>query len=216
MFTSSTTIVSESSEDGFTPTLIDFMVMAEGVLYPSGFPTNSWLNWPLPDSGERFAPPSRTSTLVNIGPAVSTPFLTMVLSEKNTTINAITSSATSPTAIRKTHFIMTSVHFHYQRHKPASQPGAHHTHTRSLADFRNQIKPKARNRRSAFKHFSLIPDPRSSLSQMKNVLRSLKSFPFILSEPPRIQPLRPKSRLVRASLDPTACAAGRGISRAAG
>src|SRR6266567_4503403 len=40
------------------------------------------------------------------------------------------------------------------------------------------------------------------------VLRSLKplAFPFIRSEPPRLQRARPKSRLVRASFDPTACA----------
>src|SRR6266849_9925380 len=54
---------------------------------------------------------------------------------------------------------------------------------------------------------ALDPNPRSSVSQMKNVLRSLKSlaFPFIRSEPPRIQRPRPKSRFVRAHLDPTAC-----------
>src|SRR6266481_4921710 len=42
---------------------------------------------------------------------------------------------------------------------------------------------------------------------MIHVLRSLKSLacPFIRSEPPRIQRPRPKSRLVRANLDPTAC-----------
>src|SRR5713101_8184852 len=42
---------------------------------------------------------------------------------------------------------------------------------------------------------------------MKNVLRSLKpsACPFIRSEPPRIQRPRPKSRFVRANLDPTAC-----------
>src|SRR6266849_168694 len=73
----------------------------------------------------------------------------MVFREKNTTTNAITSSATRPTAIRKIHFIMTLVHFHYQRHQPASQPGPHHTTGRSLADFGNQIKPKGRNRRTS-------------------------------------------------------------------
>jgi hypothetical protein len=43
---------------------------------------------------------------------------------------------------------------------------------------------------------------------MKNVLRSLKplAFPFIRSAFPRIQRARPKSRFVRASFDPTACA----------
>src|SRR6266571_173022 len=42
---------------------------------------------------------------------------------------------------------------------------------------------------------------------MIQVLRSLKSLacPFIRSEPPRIQRPRPKSRFVRANLDPTAC-----------
>src|SRR5713226_5419719 len=42
---------------------------------------------------------------------------------------------------------------------------------------------------------------------MKQVLRSLKpsACPFIRSEPPRIQRPRPKSRFVRANLDPTAC-----------
>src|SRR6266567_2105734 len=42
---------------------------------------------------------------------------------------------------------------------------------------------------------------------MKQVLRSPKplTFPFIRSESPRIQRPRPKSRLVRANLDPTAC-----------
>jgi len=42
---------------------------------------------------------------------------------------------------------------------------------------------------------------------MIHVLRSLKSLacPFIRSEPPRIQRPRPKSRFVRANLDPTAC-----------
>src|SRR5947209_17796115 len=40
---------------------------------------------------------------------------------------------------------------------------------------------------------------------MKNVLRSLKSFPFIRSAFPRIQRARPKSRFVRARFAPTAC-----------
>src|SRR5260370_25497171 len=42
---------------------------------------------------------------------------------------------------------------------------------------------------------------------MKNVLRSLEYLrcPFIRSAPPRIQRPRPKSRFVRANLDPTAC-----------
>src|SRR5207245_3703717 len=46
-----------------------------------------------------------------------------------------------------------------------------------------------------------------TVSQMKKVLRSFKSlaFPFIRSAPPRIQRPRPKSRFVRANLDPTAC-----------
>src|SRR6266849_5511538 len=68
------------------------------------------------------------------------------------------------------------------------------------------------------RRFSPNPDPRSSVKQMNKVLRSLKSLacPFIRSERPPLQRARPKSRFVRASLDPTACAAGRGISRAAG
>src|SRR5260370_34361669 len=65
----------------------------------------------------------------------------------------------------------------------------------------NIFLPLSENKR----RFSSNPNPRSSVSQMKNVLRSLKSFPFIGSEFPRIQSARPRSTSSRASFAPTAC-----------
>src|SRR5258708_6670923 len=53
---------------------------------------------------------------------------------------------------------------------------------------------------------ALDPNPRSSESYVKQVLRSFKhlAFPFILSAFPGIQRRRPKSNFVRANFDPTA------------
>src|SRR6266849_8923557 len=99
----------------------------------------------------------------------------MVLREKNTTINAMTSSATRPTAIRNIHFIMTLVHFHYQRHQPASPPGEYHTHTRSLADFWNQIKPKGRNRRTSSNIFFPLSEDKREYARISENKRRFSS-----------------------------------------
>src|SRR5581483_5439935 len=104
MLISSTTTVSDITDPIFTATFTEPTSMADEVLYPSGLPTNNLDNLPLPENGEMSAASRRTSTLVNVGPTVSTPFLTREFSEKNTIASAITTSRTTTIPIRTISF----------------------------------------------------------------------------------------------------------------
>src|SRR5262249_40904706 len=106
MLISFTTMVSENTEPTWTPTLRLPTCIAEGALNPGGLPTKNPDNSPLPENGEIFAAPRRTSTLVICEPPASTPFLTIVLSEKKTTASAATTSTTSPTPIQRIIFFI--------------------------------------------------------------------------------------------------------------
>src|SRR5882724_9292624 len=106
MLISFMTITSLRTEEAFTPTLMSPIWMADGVLKPSGFPTNSLESRPLPENGEMSAAPKRTSTLVISGPRVSTPFLTMEFSEKKTTTTASAMRTTMPRPMRRNNFFI--------------------------------------------------------------------------------------------------------------
>jgi hypothetical protein len=89
-----------------------------------------------------------------------------------------------------------SVMKRYQHYRPIFPPK-----NKRLAS--NIFLPLSEHKR----RFSSNPDPRSSVSQMKQVLQSLKplAFPFIRPAFLRIQSARPKSTSSRASFAPTAC-----------
>src|SRR5260221_9668616 len=117
MLISSMTMTSLSTEETFTPTLMSPIWMADGVLKPSGFPTNSLESRPPPENGEMSAEPRRTSTLVISGPRVSTPFLTMEFSEKKTTTRTNAMRTTMPRPMRRNNFFIKLTPFRRYHHR---------------------------------------------------------------------------------------------------
>src|SRR5260221_12672877 len=165
MLISSMTMTSLSTEETFTPTLMSPIWMADGVLKPSGFPTNSLESRPPPENGEMSAEPRRTSTLVISGPRVSTPFLTMEFSEKKTTTRTNAMRTTPPRPMRRNNFFISSAPFR-----------RYHRRSWLQASLKEQKSHMQRENQVHFPRSRLFRGGEKFLSQTRGSLKNFKIF----------------------------------------